>query len=127
MSEKTGKSKKNKKHKPPAGESSSLAGTLVASSLEGYSFEGWKRFFMEAFLFIESRYYHEISINLDSIDHKKLDESDKRDGLISFGPNLADNKIYQLIKNSTEFVKNDIVSIYRGVNDKNVRMQLGGF
>lgn len=64
---------------------------------------------------------------MDSIDHKKLDESDKRDGLISFGPNLADNKIYQLIKNSTEFVKNDMVSIYRGVNDKNVRMQLGGF
>ena len=24
-------------------------------------------------------------------------------------------------------MKNDIISIYRGVNDKNVRMQLGGF
>jgi hypothetical protein len=32
-----------------------------------------------------------------------------------------------MIKTGSDFVKNDIVSIYRGVNDKNVRMQLGGF
>lgn len=50
-----------------------------------------------------------------------------RDGVISFGPNLTNNKIYQMIKNGSQYVKNDIVSIYRGVNDKNVRMQLGGF
>lgn len=40
---------------------------------------------------------------------------------------MANNKIYQLLKNGTDFIKNDIVSIYRGVNDKNIRMQLGGF
>ena len=71
----------------------------MASSLEGYSFEGWKRFFMEAFLFIESRYYHEIAINLDSIEQKRLDESDKRDGLISFQESVLNRLIlnYQLV------------------------------
>ena len=40
---------------------------------------------------------------------------------------MGNNRIYQMIKNGSEFVKNDIVSIYRGTNDKNIRMQLGGF
>ena len=31
-------------------------GSIEATSLEGYSFEGWKRFFMETFAYIESRY-----------------------------------------------------------------------
>lgn len=41
--------KKSKKQKVDQAE---LVGTIKASSLEGYSFEGWKRFFMEALLFL---------------------------------------------------------------------------
>lgn len=44
-----------------------LTGVIKATSLEGYSFEGWKRFFMEALLYIESRYYHEVSLNMSEI------------------------------------------------------------
>ena len=40
---------------------------------------------------------------------------------------MQNNKIYQLLKANNEFITKDIVSIYRGINDKNVRMQLGGF
>lgn len=58
---------------------------------------------------------------------RKQTDKFKRDGLITFGPNMGNNRIYQMIKNGSEFVKNDIVSIYRGTNDKNIRMQLGGF
>lgn len=49
------------------------------------------------------------------------------DGLITFGPTLAENKIYAMIKNQSDIIKEDVVSIYRGINDKNARMQLGGF
>lgn len=41
-------------------------GVIEASSLEGYSFEGWKRFFMEAFLWIEQRYYHDLEVDLSN-------------------------------------------------------------
>lgn len=51
-----------------------MMGVIKASSLEGYSFEGWKRFFMEAIFFLESRYFHDISISLGSIEHKSLGE-----------------------------------------------------
>ena len=49
---------------------SGVNGVVYASSLEGYSFEGWKRFFMDAFLYIESRYYHEIKIDLQEFQRK---------------------------------------------------------
>lgn len=52
-----------KKHK----KETELKGILSASSLEGYSFEGWKRFFMEAFLWIEQRYYHNIPIDFSKV------------------------------------------------------------
>ena len=45
-----------------------MMGVLEATSLEGYSFEGWKRFFMEALLYIEQRYYHEVELNLTTIE-----------------------------------------------------------
>lgn len=44
-----------------------LVGIIEATSLEGYSFEGWKRFFMEAFMYISQRYYHEFNLNLNQI------------------------------------------------------------
>jgi hypothetical protein len=31
------------------------------------------------------------------------------------------------MRQNSEFAKRNVVSIYRGLNDKNVRMQLGGF
>lgn len=47
--------------------------------------------------------------------------------MINFGPSLKDNKMFQLLKKQSQFIPYDIVSIYRGSNDKNVRLQLGGF
>ena len=49
------------------------------------------------------------------------------DGLVSFGPDLAENKIYSKLKESSEFIQKDLISIYRGINDKHVFMQLGGY
>lgn len=50
---------------------------------------------MEALLYIESRYYHDIKVNLGNLDKKIVKKGDLTlDGLITFGPNLAQNKIY---------------------------------
>ena len=65
---------------------------------------------------------------MSDIKTKKYEGNDgKRDGRIEFGPNLLENKIYQKIKEKTEFISRDVISIYRGVNDKNTRVQLGGY
>lgn len=65
---------------------------------------------------------------MSEIQKKSLGEEENyHDGIIKFGPNLADNKIFQLIRKNSEFAQKNIVSLYRGVNDKNVRVQLGGF
>ena len=50
---KRGKYNTDKNHK-------NIFGLLETTSLEGYTFEGWKRFFMEVLLYVESRYYHDI-------------------------------------------------------------------
>lgn len=47
--------------------------------------------------------------------------------MMGLGPELPKNKIFQLMKTQSDFVSRDIVSIYRSANDKNVRMQIGGF
>jgi hypothetical protein len=49
-------------------------------------------------------------------------------GLMSLGPNLSDNKLYQLIKAQTkDYFKENIVSFYTTPGGKDVRMQLGGY
>ena len=35
--------------------------------------------------------------------------------------------MFQLFKKQSDYIPHDIISIYRGSNDKNVRLQLGGF
>jgi hypothetical protein len=126
VSEKT-VSHKKKKHKGKA-EDKEMMGLIQASSFEGYSFEGWKRFFLEALFFFDSRYNHDIVVDLSGVYKKSLGEEEPyHDGVIKFGPNLLDNKMFQLIKNQSEFVRRNVVSVYRGVNDRNVRLQLGGF
>ena len=104
-----------------------MMGIVEASSLEGYTFEGWKRFFIEAFFFVEQRYDHQLELNFSNVEQKVKDEKILGDGLISFGPKLSENTIYQLLKSASEYVSEDVVSIYRGVNDKHVYLQLGGY
>lgn len=84
---------------------------------------------MEALLYIEQRYYHDIELNLTSIEIRQSKEGEPllQDGLITFGPSLADNKIFKAIKEKTDYISKDVVSIYRGVNDKEVQLQLGGY
>jgi hypothetical protein len=49
-------------------------------------------------------------------------------GIMSLGPQLANNHFYQLIKNqSQDNFKEDIVSFYTTPGNKDVRMQLGGY
>lgn len=47
--------------------------------------------------------------------------------MMNFGPDLNENKIFKLFKTQSDYIPHDIISIYRGSNDKNVRLQLGGF
>ena len=58
---------------------------MHVSSLEGYTLEGWKRFFLEVFLFEDSKYSHTITLNLKDVKIK-----DKKvpmtNGLMSIGP-----------------------------------------
>lgn len=79
-----------------------LIGVISATSLEGYSLEGWKRYFMEVVLFLESRYYHKIVVNISSIKQISKNEGDtKIDGVISFGPSMSSNKMLQLIQSNS--------------------------
>jgi hypothetical protein len=45
---------KNKNHKIP----NKPIAHFQVSSLEGYTFEGWKRYFMEVLLFVEQKKTH---------------------------------------------------------------------
>ena len=96
-------------------------------SLEGYNLEGWKRFFMEVFLFEDSKYSHTVNLDLTAI--KVVDKKmPMTNGVMSIGPGLADNHFYQLIKNQTkEHFRDDVVSFYTTPGNKDVRMQLGGY
>lgn len=62
-------SKNKKKKKSKRNTFQENKAIVRASSLEGYSFEGWKRFFLEALLWAESRYYHEITIDISELPH----------------------------------------------------------
>ena len=76
-------------------------GEMHVWSLEGYNLEGWKRFFMEVFLFEDSKYSHTVSLDLSGI--KVIDKKmPMTNGVISLGPSLTDNLFYQLIKNQTK-------------------------
>lgn len=74
---------------------------LVASmhvwSLEGYTLEGWKRFFLEVFLFEDSKYSHGISFNVSEIKSSPK-QSPMSNGLMTIGPELQQNHLYKLIK-----------------------------
>jgi hypothetical protein len=109
------------------GANNSNKGELHVSSLEGYTLEGWKRFFIEVFTFSDSRYYHQIAIDLTSI--KKVEKYiPLTNGIMTLGPKLAENKLYQLIKGqTTEYFKEDIVSFYTTPGGKELRLQLGGY
>ncbi len=49
-------------------------------------------------------------------------------GLMTIGPQLQHNKIYQLIKEQAkDYFKEDIVSFYTVPGGKDVKMQLGGY
>lgn len=66
-----------------------------------YTLEGWKRFFLEVFLFEDSKYSHTISFDLSQI--KKVEKNaPMTNGLMSIGPQLQNNQIYQLIKAQTK-------------------------
>jgi hypothetical protein len=41
------------------------SGELKATSVEGYSVEGWRHFYMEAIFFADKRYEHELWFELD--------------------------------------------------------------
>ena len=119
----------NKKHKiKKFSAEKELTGTITATSLEGYSFEGWRRFFLEVFLYISQRYYHDIKVDLSEVRQiQEGGETQPRDGLVKFGPSPDNNKIYKQIKANTEYIDKDYVAIYRGISDKNARIQLGGY
>ena len=84
---------------------------------------------MEAFLYIQSRYYHDIEINLDQVveNGAHSDGNKLSNGIMTLGPRLKENKIYQEIKKNTDFINLNIVSIFSGVGEKNNRIQLGGY
>lgn len=46
---------------------------------------------------------------------------------MKFGPSAENNKIYHEIKKNSEYIEKDYIAIYRGFNDKNARLQLGGY
>lgn len=59
---------------------------------------------MEVVLFLESRYYHKIVLDISSIEQRSSDEGESKiDGVISFGPSMSSNKILQLIQANSEF------------------------
>lgn len=100
--------------------------TMHVSSLEGYTLEGWKRFFAETFFFIDSRYSHTISVDLSPI-HEAKKSVPLTNGLMTLGPQMDQNKIYGLIKEQTkEFFEDDIVSFFATPTGNEVKMQLGG-
>lgn len=86
---------------------------------------------MEVFLYIESRYYHDIEINLDDFDKEEgrsdNNKNELSNGVMTLGPKLLENKIYQEIKKNTDFINFDIVAIYSGVGERNNRLQMGGY
>jgi len=56
-------------------------------SLEGYTLEGWKRFFLEVFLFEDSKYSHTFSLDLQDI--KVIDKKvPMTNGVMTVGPQL---------------------------------------
>lgn len=89
--------------------------------------EGWKRFFIEVFTFVDSRYHHKLELNLTSI--KKVDKYiPLTNGIMTLGPQVAANKIYQLIKAQTpQYFTEDIVSFYTTPGGKELRLQMGGY
>jgi hypothetical protein len=53
--------------------------------------------------------------------------SELTDGVMTLGPQLKENKIYQEIKKNTDYIDSDIIAIYSGVGERNNRIQLGGY
>jgi hypothetical protein len=97
------------------------------SSLEGYTLEGWRRFFVEIFTMAESRYYHKLELDLSQVHHR-----DKylplTNGVMTLGPKLNENHLYQLIKAQTpQYFQQDVVSFYSAPGGKQLRLQLGGY
>jgi hypothetical protein len=75
----------------------------------------------------DSRYYHKLQL-----DFKNIPQHEKHlplsCGLMTLGPKIQDNQIYQVIKAQTpEYFKEDIVSFYSAPGGKELRMQLGGY
>lgn len=105
-----------------------MFGMMKVTSLEGYTFEGWKRFFMEALLYIEQRYYHEIPLNLDFVAQKEAGNSNLTNGLMTFGPKMDKNLIFNEIKRNTEYITENIIAFYIGKSkEKTAKIQLGGY
>lgn len=48
-------------------------------------------------------------------DKDKGKREELANGVMTLGPKMKDNKIYQEIKKNTDFINFDIVSIYSGV------------
>ena len=86
------KNKKVNKH--------NMTASMHVWSLEGYTLEGWKRFFMEVFLFEDSKYSHTLTMDFSHL--KKVNKTvPMTNGLMTIGPDLTQNKIYQMIKSQT--------------------------
>lgn len=75
----------------------------------------------------ESRYYHKLHLDLGQIPQhdKHLPLSS---GVMTLGPQLTNNRLYQLIKAQTEqYFQQDVISFYSAPGGKELRMQLGGY
>lgn len=79
------------------------------------------------FTFADARYNHKVGLDLSHI--KKVEKYiPLTNGIMTLGPQLAENKFYQLIKEKTgDYFKEDVVSFYTTPGGKEMRMQLGGF
>lgn len=55
-----------------------------------------------------------------------MESDEKSRGLITFGPDLSKNLIYQEMKKNTFFIEKNVIAIYHGLSD-NIRLQLGGY
>jgi hypothetical protein len=62
-----------------------LTALMHVWSLEGYTLEGWKRFFLEVFLFEDSKYSHTISFNVSKLKQSPK-QSPMTNGLMTIGP-----------------------------------------
>lgn len=75
----------------------------------------------------ESRYYHKLELDLSNIHHRE-NYLPLTSGVMTLGPQLNKNHIYQLIKAQTpDYFQKDIVSFYSAPGGKELHLQLGGY